>query len=59
MRLRICGGNWPEEWWGSDIVISITFDLQGTVSAKSFETHDFGAADKRSLWEEACTRLPW
>ena len=50
---------WPEEWWGPDIVIAITFDAQDRVCTKQMETHDYGPEKKPSLWEEACSWLPW
>ena len=48
-----------DEWWGPDIVISITFDAQDRVCTKKMETHDYGSEQKPTLWDTVRPWLPW
>jgi hypothetical protein len=48
-----------DEWWGPDLVISVWLDAQGRVCDKNCKTHDFGPAEKPSLWQQVNSWLPW
>jgi hypothetical protein len=47
------------EWWGPHIVIYLQFDTQDKVSSKKLERHEYGPAEKPSLWDECRSWLPW
>jgi hypothetical protein len=49
----------PADWWGPTIHIRVIFDEQEMVSGKWVENHNYAPVKKPSLWEEACSWLPW
>jgi hypothetical protein len=53
------GGEHRYEWWGPDYAIYIWFDRREMVRSKEFSTHAFGPAKTPSLWDKACSWLPW
>jgi hypothetical protein len=57
--LQFSTGLHLEEWWGRDIAVSVWFDANGIVCDRSFKTHEYGSAMKPSIWEVACSWLPW
>jgi hypothetical protein len=46
----------PNEWMGKDITIYLDFDESGKVSEKRFH---YRIEEEPSLWEQACSWLPW
>jgi hypothetical protein len=49
----------PAEWSGPDIIIWVWFDGQDKVETSDCHARCGGSAKTPSLWDKACSWLPW